>query len=115
MKFYVLTSLIVLAAATVVFIHLRNRRSVKGPVTHVENGFEFTVHAPYDKVAPLFGAHGERAWGGADWDPQFLHPQPARDVAGEVFSVAHGHGRSTWVNTAFDLETGHVQYVYVVP
>jgi hypothetical protein len=81
----------------------------------MENGFEFTVHAPYKDVAPLFGAHGERAWGGPHWDPQFLYPQPARDIEGEVFTVAHGHTRSTWVNTAFDLGSGHVQYVYVVP
>jgi hypothetical protein len=116
MKIYYLVVLLVLVAVAVVLVlHLRSRRATTGPVVHVENGFEFTVHAPYKNVAPLFGAHGERAWGGADWDPHFLYPQPARDVEGEVFSVAHGHRRSTWVNTAFDLESGHVQYVYVVP
>jgi hypothetical protein len=115
MKIQNIAVLVILVATTVVLIlHLRSRRAPSGPVTHVENGFEFTVHAPYKNVAPLFGAHGERAWGGPDWDPYFLYPQPARDVEGEVFSVARGHTRSTWVNTAFDLESGHVQYVYVV-
>ncbi|HSS99723.1 MAG TPA: hypothetical protein VLK33_21965 [Terriglobales bacterium] len=113
--YYLLISLVVLAAAIVTLIQLGSRRNSAGSVIHVENGFEFTVRAPYDKVAPLFGAHGERAWGGDDWDPQFLHPQPAHDVEGEVFSVAHGHKNATWVNTAFDLPSGHVQYVYVVP
>lgn len=32
-----------------------------------------------------------------------------------MFQVSHGHHRSTWVNTAFDLEQGHIQYVYVIP
>ena len=111
--YYILIPLLILAAVVVVFLHLRTRKN-QGPVAHVENGFEFTVRAPYEKVAPLFGAHGERAWGG-DWDPQFLHPQPAQDVEGEVFTVQHGHTSATWVNTAFDLESGHVQYVYVIP
>jgi len=114
MKFYyILIPLIILAG--VLFLHLRMRGNTQGAVVHVENEFEFTVRAPYDKVAPLFGAHGERAWGGEDWDPRFLHPQPAQDLEGEVFTVAHGHKSATWVNTAFDLQTGHVQYVYVLP
>ena len=113
--YYALIPLLILAAVAVLFIHLRTRQNSEGPVAHVENGFEFTVRAPYDKVAPLFGAHGERVWGGEHWDPQFLYPQPAQDVEGEVFTVAHGHTHATWVNTAFDLQSGHVQYVYVVP
>ena len=113
--YYALIPLVILVAAIVVFLHLRSRRNPEGPVVHVENGFEFTVRAPYDKVAPLFGAHGERAWAGQDWDPQFLHPLPAQDVEGEVFTVAHRNTHATWVNTAFDLQTGHMQYVYVMP
>ena len=52
---------------------------------------------------------------GSPVHPEFLHPSPARDTYGEVFTIAHSHLRSTWVNTAFDLESGHVQYVYVIP
>jgi hypothetical protein len=112
---FIMALIVLVLAAVALVIHLRLRRVASGPVVHVENGFEFTVHAPYKNVAPLFGAHEERAWGGPHWNPYFLYPQPARDIAGEVFSVGHGHTRSTWVNTAFDLESGHVQYVYVVP
>jgi len=112
---YLLIAILLVIAGTVLVVHLYSRRTSAVPAVHVENGFEFTVHGPYDKVAPLFGAHGERAWGGEHWNPQFLHPQPAQDVEGEVFTVAHGHTRSTWVNTAFDLQSGHVQYVYVIP
>jgi hypothetical protein len=101
--------------ATVAYYHLRSPHGPKGPVVHVENGFEFTAHGPYKIVAPLFGAFVERAWAGDDWNPEFLYPSPPHDTFGEVFTIPHGHLRSTWVNTAFDLESGHVQYVYVLP
>jgi len=81
---------------------------------HVRNTFDFTVHAPQNAVAPLFGAHVERKWA-EGWDPQFVYPQPAEDKAGEVFTVNHGAHSSTWVNTALDFEKGHIQYVYVIP
>lgn len=86
-----------------------------GPVAHAESSFEFTVRAPYESVVPLFGADEERRWGGDSWKPEFLYPVPASDQPGEVFTLNHGHSRSTWVNTALDLKGGHIQYVYVVP
>jgi hypothetical protein len=101
--------------ATVAYYHLRSLHAPQGPVVHVENGFEFTAHGPFKTVAPLFGAFVERAWAGDDWNPEFLYPLPPRDTVGEVFTIRHGHLRSTWVNTAFDLESGHIQYVYVIP
>jgi hypothetical protein len=32
-----------------------------------------------------------------------------------VFTIAHGERHATWVNTAFDPQTGNIQYVYVLP
>ncbi len=86
-----------------------------GAVTHVENAFELTVHAPFARVVPLFGAWEERAWAGDDWTPEFLYPQPARDEQGEVFTLKHDLGEATWVNTILDLRSGRFQYVYVLP
>jgi hypothetical protein len=83
-------------------------------LAHVRSEFEFTVHAPYKTVAPLFGPQAEAAWAGHDWNPVFLYPQPARDIKGSVFTVQHGAHRSVWVTTAYDLEAGHIQYVYVM-
>jgi hypothetical protein len=104
----------VLAALALLYLH-RHRSASSEPVAHVRNEFEFTVHAPYRVAAPLFGPEGERAWGGEQWDPHFLYPQPAEDIPGAVFTVQHGHHRSYWVNTAFDFDARHVQYVYVIP
>jgi len=111
------SAVVVLAVGILVGYHLHSRRATAplGPLVHVKNDFQFVAHGPYQAVAPLFGAQGERAWGGKDWDPQFLYPQPARDVEGAVFTVAHSHHHSTWINTAFDLDAGHVQYAYVIP
>jgi len=106
------------AGGFVVARHLRPRGHVDSsqPLVHVRNEFEFTVHAPYKVGAPLFGANAERVWAGAEWDPHFAYPQPARDIPGAVFGIDHAKGHSaTWINTAFDLDAGHVQYVYVIP
>lgn len=82
---------------------------------HVQSEFEFTVHKRYQDVVPLFGGLQERCWAGEDWAPQFVYPAPASDRAGEVFTLTHGNSRSIWVNTALDLQAGHIQYVYFVP
>ncbi len=94
--------------------HLRARRA--GPVVRTDNSFQFTARAPLRTAFPLFGAWGEKAWAGDSWQPRFLYPDPPRDEAGEVFTVSHGHSTdAVWVNTAFDVATGRIQYVYVLP
>lgn len=87
--------------------------SAATPVAHTRTEFRFTVDAPFEQVAPLFGAHEERTWS-EGWDPEFIYPNPARDQQGMVFKVAHGQFSSVWVNTAFDLAAGHIQYAYVL-
>jgi hypothetical protein len=82
---------------------------------HVDNSFQFLVHAPLSAAAPLFGPEGERGWAGDGWDPQFLYPRPGKDVPGAVFTVQQGKHSSVWVATLFDLAGGKMQYVSVVP
>ncbi len=77
------------------------------------NEFSFTVDASFEQVVPLFGANEERKWA-HDWNPQFVYPNPARDQQGMVFTVAHGDNSSVWINTALDLNAGHIQYTYVL-
>jgi hypothetical protein len=111
-----------LAMFPVVAAHLHAIRSVihgaqaasSSPRAHTEEKFSFTAHAPIDRVGPLFGADKERAWA-PKWNPQFVHPAPAADIPGMVFTVAHHHLQAAWVNTDFDLANGRVQYVYVIP
>jgi hypothetical protein len=104
------------ALAVLAFLYHRHSRAAStGPVVHVRNQFEFTVHAPYPVVAPLFGPEGERAWATDHWDPHFLYPQPALDTQGAVFTIHRGHHHAYWVNTSFDTDARHFQYVYFIP
>ncbi len=80
---------------------------------HSERTFEFTAEAPLSEVAPLFGAHKERAWS-PDWDPCFIWPARAEDRPGMVFTVSGAHGTAIWINTCFELQNGRVQYAYVL-
>lgn len=89
--------------------------STQEPCMQIRTSFDFVVHAPYALTAPLFGPDGERAWAGKHWDPVFIHPLPAKDVEGAVFTVRHGTFNAVWVNTLFDIEGHHFQYVYFLP
>lgn len=84
------------------------------PLAHLTSTFSFTVNAPMHDAAPLFGPEGERSWAGDDWNPQFVFPHPARDIEGAIFTVQHGDHTAVWINTIFNLEDGHMQYVYVL-
>jgi hypothetical protein len=88
--------------------------SLAARLAHTHARFELTAKAPFAEVAPLFGALRERAWA-PGWNPQFVHPVPAADTRGMVFTVSHGHMDSIWVNTELDLKNGLIQYVYVIP
>jgi hypothetical protein len=89
--------------------------SMTNKPAHVNNRFQFTLRVPLSRAAPLFGPDGERCWAGAQWNPQFLFPQPAGDVQGAVFTVQHGPYKSVWVNTIFDPAEGRMQYVSFTP
>jgi hypothetical protein len=82
---------------------------------HTSTSFDLLVHASYAETAPLFGPEGERAWAGKHWNPEFIHPLPAADTEGAVFTIQHGPLKAVWVNTAFNLDARHFQYVYFLP
>ncbi len=92
----------------------RHAVSTDGQRAHTEEKFAFIANAPMEQVAPLFGADKERVWA-PGWNPQFLHPAPAADEEGMVFTVAHSHLRAAWANTQFDVKNGRIQYVYMIP
>jgi hypothetical protein len=97
-----------------VALHGARGASTNAERAHTEEKFTFTARGPIEDVAPLFGADKERVWS-AGWNPKFLHPMPAADQEGMVFTVAHDHLKAAWVNTQFDLKNGRIQYVYMIP
>ena len=83
--------------------------------SHVSSSFHLLVRAPLVRAATLFGPDGERCWAGPHWNPEFLYPQPGKDVQGAVFTIQHGPHKSVWVNTLFDPAAGRMQYVAFIP
>jgi hypothetical protein len=92
-----------------------NKTLASAPPAHLSNRFQFMVRAPLSRAAVLFGPEGERCWAGRDWNPEFVYPQPAKDIEGAVFTVQHGPHHSVWVNTLFDPTGGRMQYVSFIP
>jgi hypothetical protein len=108
---------IALAVAAFAVNNIAGAEKPTAPVipVHVDNSFQFLVHAPLSVTAPLFGPEGEQGWAGSGWDPQFLYPRPGKDMEGAVFTVQQGKHTSVWVATVLDLAGGRMQYVSVVP
>jgi hypothetical protein len=82
---------------------------------HTRVNFHFDVRAPFSRAALMFGPESEKGWAGESWQPKFLYPQPGSDAEGAVFTVQHGPHTSIWVNTAFDVPGGRMQYVAIIP
>jgi hypothetical protein len=112
MKFLKLIASAVCMAAPVL---AQTPEAQPAPLLHASTSFDLVVHLPYARATALFGPEGERAWAGKHWDPQFIHPQPAADIEGAVFTISHGPMKAVWVNTLFDKDAHHFQYVYFLP
>ena len=82
---------------------------------HVSNDFHFVIQASMRRAATFFGPEAERCWAGPHWNPEFLYPQPGKDIQGAVFRVKQGEAEAVWVNTLFDVARGRMQYVCFVP
>ncbi|MGO8731857.1 MAG: hypothetical protein ACLQVM_03580 [Terriglobia bacterium] len=109
--------LVILAFAIFTMNNAQSPRTAQAPVAlaHVRNSFHFLVHTPLSSAATLFGPDGERSWAGEDWNPQFLYPQPGKDIQGAVFTIQKGHHKSVWITTLFDVANGRIQYVSFEP
>jgi hypothetical protein len=106
---------VLLSALAVVAARAGGQTAAPVPPLHTHTSFEVTVNLPLNDAAHLFTPEGERGWAGEHWNPEFLYPQPARDMQGAVFTIRHGNLKATWVNTISDLDARHFQYVYFLP
>jgi hypothetical protein len=84
------------------------------PALRLRSEFTVNVPLPRDLALGLFGAHGERAWAGPEWDPAFLEPCPPEDREGAVFMVSSPGPRRLGYTTCFDAPSGHVRHVFVL-
>jgi|GEM_PF-1385517 len=104
-------SLFALFAGAIGSTCLEAQESVQPALEHTREEFNLIVTAPYEQAFPLFGAYEERKWA-TGFNPQFIHPSPARDQPWMVFTTESDGMSSIWTNTAFDPATGHVQCIY---
>jgi hypothetical protein len=85
---------------------------------HLEQRTEsFTVHVngSVAEVTPLFGPVREAEWA-PTWKPRFIHPLEGAQEEGAVFTATSADGRERlWLVTAYDVEKGRVEYVFVSP
>lgn len=109
------TLLLFCVVITAVSLSEEQEQRTSSELAHVNNSFEFLVHASFDRTAPLFGPEMERKWAGDHWNPTFLYPERAKDIQGAIFTVPRAEGTSTWVNTVYDVSLGRMQYVYFIP
>ena len=105
--------MLALFAAVIGSISSRAEEAPQPALAHTHEEFSLVVNAPYDQAFPLFGAYEERKWA-KGFEPHFIHPSPAHDQQGMMFTWVLGDRPSVWANTAFDPVSGHVQYVYFV-
>jgi hypothetical protein len=105
--------LVALFAGVIAPTWLEAQGGVEPALAHTHDEFSVIVKAPYEKAFPLFGAYEERKWA-KGFEPRFIHPSPARDQQGMIFTWELGGAPSVWANTAYDPATGHVQYIYFV-
>jgi hypothetical protein len=116
MKSAIVTTAAVITAATAIGSSELVQSAAPAPqLLRTQTAFDIVVHLLYAEAAQLFGPEGERPWAGKHWDPQFLYPRAPHDEQGAVFTVHHGPVTAVWVNTQFDLNARHFQYVYFIP
>jgi len=77
--------------------------------------FTISLKGSIAEVTPLFGPVREAEWA-PGWAPHFLHPPEAGQREGAVFTTTTKDGRERlWLLTAYDVEQGRVEYVFIAP
>jgi hypothetical protein len=77
--------------------------------------FTIALKGSVAEVTPLFGPVHEAEWA-SSWRPRFIHPREGSQGEGVVFTTASADGRERlWLLTAYDVQGGRVEYVFVTP
>lgn len=68
---------------------------------HATRSATIHLHAPPDRVFPLFTPEGERRWV-PGWNPRYLWPSDGATQTGMTFLTEHEGRESTWMVADFD-------------
>ncbi len=77
---------------------------------------EITLHAPPDKVFPLFGPVREAEWADG-WNPVVVYSDsPLAEEEGAVFTTPNpGEADTIWIITRYDPAAYHIEYARITP
>jgi len=77
--------------------------------------FTLMLKGSVAEVTPLFGPVREAEWA-PTWTPRFIYPAEGAQREGVVFTTASVNGKERlWLLTAYDVQEGRVEYVFVTP
>lgn len=77
--------------------------------------FTINLRGSVADVTPLFGPVREADWA-PNWKPRFLHPAQGAQSEGAVFTSISSNGTERlWLLTAYDVNEGRVEYVFIAP
>jgi len=98
------------------FIQLPASRSASAEVLEQRTqSFTINLRGSVADVTPLFGPVREAEWA-PNWKPRFLHPALGAQSEGAVFTSVSSNGTERlWLLTAYDVNEGRVEYVFIAP
>ena len=81
------------------------------PPRHASVSFSMVFDTPKQQTAAAFGPLAEAKWA-PDFQPRFVYPERAEEIAGAVFTTPDG---ALWLLHDFAPSAGLVQYVILDP
>jgi hypothetical protein len=114
MKQLILSIILVGVAVLVAQPSLVGAADAKGLEQRTQS-FTINLKGSIAEVTPLFGPVREAEWA-PSWKPRFLHPAQDAQAEGAVFTTVASNGKERlWLLTAYDVDAGRVEYVFIAP
>lgn len=98
-----------------VAMHVRSADADPVALQQRTQSFTIALNGSAASVTPLFGPVRETEWA-PTWVPRFIHPAEGAQREGVVFTTTTGDCEERfWLLTAYDVQDGRVEYVFVAP
>ena len=107
---------IVLVSAGMLAARLPAAQAVgPGALKQRTQSFIINLNGSVADVTPLFGPIREAEWA-PGWTPRFVHPRQGAQREGAIFTSVSSNGTGRlWLLTAYDVQEGRVEYVFIAP
>ena len=86
-----------------------------GALEQRTQSFTINLNGLVGDVTPMFGPVREAEWA-PSWTPRFVHPTQGTQREGAIFTSVSSNGTERlWLLTAYDVQQGRVEYVFITP